>query len=207
MKPEDFGITNYKIDSSGKLEAFGDVDLSNKNLTEIPFSFGMVHGSFKCTHNKLVSLKGSPIEVLGEFDATFNKINSLKYSPKIVKMNFSVRANNLKTLEDGPEYVLNYQVTKNDLESLKGICEVQEFLCVSGNPHLKVVDGDIRFRENYGLFMMANTNIFKFPQGFKNETNILTEFGYFKTVKDFERDVRIIEKKVKLKIVGVENEI
>ena len=36
------------------------VDLSHKNLTEIPIKFNIVQGSFYCQFNKLTSLKNSP---------------------------------------------------------------------------------------------------------------------------------------------------
>jgi len=99
MKPEDFGITNYKFIPDGTLDVFQDVNLSRKNLTKLPFKFGKIDGYFLCYFNKLTSLKGAPEIVMGNFDCSYNKLKSIKYAPKVVNGNFNLTWNKLKSLE------------------------------------------------------------------------------------------------------------
>ena len=63
-RPEDYGIKNYSW--RGKLlDVTGDVDLSNINLSKLPFKFGKVSGGFYCSSNQLETLEGAPKEVGG----------------------------------------------------------------------------------------------------------------------------------------------
>ena len=63
MKPEDFGITKYKILSSGKLEIDQNVDMRNKELTDFPFDVEIIHGKLDLSENKITSLKNIPLKV------------------------------------------------------------------------------------------------------------------------------------------------
>ena len=56
-------VTNYTIHESGVVDVDGDVNISNKNLTEIPVQFGEVWGNFNCSENNLTSLEGMPLMV------------------------------------------------------------------------------------------------------------------------------------------------
>lgn len=109
MKPEDFGITNYHwVD--GFLNVEGNVDLKNKNLTEIPFKFGAIDGYFSCASNQLTNLKNSPHTITKDFNCCLNQIASL---------------------EDGPCHVGgNYDCSYNQLSSIKGIpCNLNILRC------------------------------------------------------------------------------
>ena len=66
-KLKEYKIENYTINDDGSIDVDGDVYLSNKNLTEIPFNFNKVTGDFDCSDNELTSLKGSPKEVGGNY--------------------------------------------------------------------------------------------------------------------------------------------
>jgi len=99
MKPEDFGIYEYKFNSDGTLDVFQNVNLQHKHLTELPFKFGKVDGIFNCNGNNLKSLKGAPKVVNGNFYCSDNKLTSLKGAPKVVYGYFSCRNNNLTSLE------------------------------------------------------------------------------------------------------------
>ena len=67
----------------------GDLDLSNKGLTELPdLSEVVVNGDFSCANNKLTSLKGAPKEVGGDFSCAHNQLTSLEGAPKEVGGDF-----------------------------------------------------------------------------------------------------------------------
>ena len=78
VKPEDFGIMNYKFRPDGTLDVFKNVNLEQKNLTELPFKFGKVDGDFWCQNNNLKSLKGCPKIINGDFYCYHNNLKSLK---------------------------------------------------------------------------------------------------------------------------------
>ena len=55
-----WGIEYYK-QKDGLLVVPGNLNISNRDLTELPdFSTVVVKGNFSCLHNKLTSLKGAP---------------------------------------------------------------------------------------------------------------------------------------------------
>ena len=60
-----YGIKYWKLNSEGKVDVDGSVDIGNMNLTEIPVKFGIVSGNFWCFNNQLTSLKNAPTSVGG----------------------------------------------------------------------------------------------------------------------------------------------
>lgn len=81
--PKDFNITDYCWDDRGFLNVFGNVDLFENRLVEIPFNFGMVKGSFNIGYNRLTTLKGSPQVLKGSFDCHLNEqLKTLNFFPK-----------------------------------------------------------------------------------------------------------------------------
>ena len=57
----------------------GDVNLSYKELTELPdLSKVTVKGDFWCNNNQLTSLTGAPQEVGGDFKCSYNKLTTLQ---------------------------------------------------------------------------------------------------------------------------------
>ena len=115
-RPEDYGITNYKW--RGKLlDVDGYVNLSNKNLSKLPFKFGKVSGSFYCRWNQLKTLEGAPKTVGGDFDCRWNQLKTLEGAPKEVGGSFSCYRNQLKTLEGAPKIVKGDIVVDDNLES------------------------------------------------------------------------------------------
>ncbi len=46
-----FGIRKYKINEDGTIDVDGDVDLSGKELTELPLKFRNITGDFYCYKN------------------------------------------------------------------------------------------------------------------------------------------------------------
>jgi len=98
VKPEDFGITNYKFRPDGTLDVFEDVNLLGMLLDKLPFNFGKIEGDFLCSYNNLTSLKGAPNEIYGGFDCGNNNLKDLKYSPKIITSYFCCWYNKLESL-------------------------------------------------------------------------------------------------------------
>ncbi len=84
----------------------GDVDLSEKGLTELPdLSKVTVTGYFDCSHNALTSLQGAPKMVGGNFVCRINKLVTLQGAPEVVGGHFFCSPNPLKTLEGAPRQV------------------------------------------------------------------------------------------------------
>ena len=95
----------YTINDDGSIDVDGEVDLSRKKLTKIPFNFGKVSGNFYCHTNQLTLLKGVLNTVGGCFDCTDNKLTSLEGVPNTVGGGFYCYYNQLTTLEYAPNNV------------------------------------------------------------------------------------------------------
>lgn len=92
---EKYDIKNYTINDDGSIDVAGDVDLSFKNLTELPLRFNKVTGNFHCGYNNLTSLKGSPRWIGGNFTCNYNQLTNLEFSPDYVGGGFSCKLNKL----------------------------------------------------------------------------------------------------------------
>ena len=90
-----YKITNYTINSDGSIDVNGDVDLSEKGLTELPLVFNRVNGYFNCSYNKLTTLEGCPKWIGGWFSCHDNQLTSLEFSPDYVGGYFSCIWNKL----------------------------------------------------------------------------------------------------------------
>ncbi len=135
----------------------GDLDLSNRGLTELPdLSKVKVKGSLNLSgneltsiegllpevgkdinlnNNKLTSLNGMPDKVNGYFSCSGNKLTTLEGGPKKVNGGFDCRDNQLTTLEGGPEKVgESYICAGNMLSNLKGApSEIKATFACYGN--------------------------------------------------------------------------
>ncbi len=100
----------------------GDLDLSNRGLTELPdLSKVKVKGNLLLSGNELTSIDGVLPEVGGNIDLRNNKLTSLKGMPEVVKGNFSCEGNLLTTLEGGPREVKGaFDCRGNRLTTLEG---------------------------------------------------------------------------------------
>lgn len=106
---------------NGRLDVSGDVGLSNRGLTKLPFKFGKVGGHFFCRYNKLVSLEGAPLEVGGSFICSKNELKSLEHAPLKVGGNCYFSGNKLTSLKGAPlEVGGNFSCRNNCLTSLEG---------------------------------------------------------------------------------------
>jgi len=130
-----FNIKKY-INEDYTIDAHGDVDFLNEKLTKIPLKFNNVAGYFRCSHNKLTTLEGSPKEVGGNFYCNNNQLTTLEGGPKEVGRDFSCSNNQLTTLEGGPEFVGgDFSCSYNKLTNLEGGPEFvgRDFYCYN-NP-------------------------------------------------------------------------
>ena len=93
---EEMGIKRYTINDKGEIDVDGYVDLSRRDLKELPYKFGKITGPegvftmYKCKN--LISLKNCPDEVSRYFDIDCcSKLDSLEGCPKKVERNFYCR--------------------------------------------------------------------------------------------------------------------
>ncbi len=128
-----WGIKNYSIrniiDSYGHITQVVDVDgkvgLYSRDLTELPFQFGHVNGTFDCGYNYLTSLKGAPTVVKGDFECGHNKLTSLEYAPKKVGGTFDCQANPLESLKHLP-LVINGNLNFVNCQFIKDLSPISE---------------------------------------------------------------------------------
>jgi hypothetical protein len=135
----------------------GNVDLSCKNLTELPdLSEVVVKGYFSCSNNQLTSLEGAPKEVGGSFWCYGNILTSLKGAPKEVGVNFDCHVNRLTSLDGAPQTVGgSFNCSHNQLTSLEGApeevgggfdCNRNQLTSLNGAP--QKIDGHFNCEHN-----------------------------------------------------------
>ena len=61
---DEMGVKDYTINKNLIVDVEGDVNLSYKNLKELPVQFGKVKGNFFCSNNQLKSLKGAQTDYI-----------------------------------------------------------------------------------------------------------------------------------------------
>lgn len=123
------GVQYDVFDLMPHFVVYGDLDLSNMGLTQLP-DLHTIHvlGNFYCDHNMLTTLDNSPATVERGFFADNNRLTSLHGCTPKIPMLFSVHHNLLQTLEDGPTYTGGYICSDNLLKSLCGIAQ-NEMIC------------------------------------------------------------------------------
>jgi len=93
-------VNNYIINDDGTIDVKDNVCLCHKSLTSIPVQFGVVHGDFDCSFNRLKTLKGSPKFVKGNFNCSNNLLVSLYGAPQYVEGSFYCHDNQLTSLNN-----------------------------------------------------------------------------------------------------------
>jgi hypothetical protein len=140
-KCKKYGIKDYKMNSDGSIDVYGDVRLDSLVLSKLPLKFQNVTGFFNCSYNQLTTLIGAPESVGGDFYCVNNKLTTLEGGPKSVGVTFNCNSNQLTTLSGAPEsvgggFLCNY----NQLTTLEGAPEsVDAFYCV--NNKLTTLEG------------------------------------------------------------------
>jgi hypothetical protein len=119
------------------VDVYKSVDLSNKQLTELPefIQFRKISGSFNISHNNLTTLEGCPHRVKGSFYCNHNNLESLEFGPIQVEGSYVAHNNNLKSLEYLPEKLNSFSCSNNSLKNLKYIPEY--------------INGDLHCHNNY----------------------------------------------------------
>jgi hypothetical protein len=155
---EKWGIINYTINEDGSIDVDGNVDLTNKVLTDIPLKFRSVSGYFSCGYNKLTSLEGAPISVGCYFDCSDNKLTNLEGAPKEIGSDFDCSNNELTNLEGAPDNVGGcFYCDYNELTNLEGAPDKvgSSFYC--GNNELTSLEGSPK--EIGGYFSCFNNKL------------------------------------------------
>lgn len=81
-----------------------NIDISCKDLTELPSFLKILDGYFWCGDNLLTSLKGCPIIIHGSFDCSHNILTNLLEAPKIVFRRSWYNSNHLLSSDYIPFY-------------------------------------------------------------------------------------------------------
>jgi hypothetical protein len=121
------------------LDSDGDINLYNKNLTELPCIFPEIMNTNVYFHNNnLTSLEGCPQHINGYFDAKFNLLTSLKDGPKYVRGGYIVSHNEITSMEGLPSIINgDLYIQYNELESLDYLPkEIKGNLYIYGNDKL-----------------------------------------------------------------------
>ena len=109
-------ITNYQLTKDLEIDVNDEVDLSDKNLTNLPeyIQFNKIKGLFRISRNSLTSLRGCPVYVNGLFDCADNKLTSLEYAPKEIHVTLFCSGNPLK-IQEIYKYVFDTKFTTQNI--------------------------------------------------------------------------------------------
>lgn len=123
---ERYNIKNYTINKDLSVDVDGNVNISFRGLTKIPFKFGKVTGYFDCSDNKLSSLEGCPYFVGGDFECSRNRLRTLVGSPEEAGGSFNCVENKIVTLEGlSAEIGGNLYCESNRLSSLDTVSNIK----------------------------------------------------------------------------------
>ncbi len=144
-------IYNYTINDDGSIDVDGNVDLSNRDLTELPLTFGRVTSHFNCSYNKLTTLKGSPKYVGYNFYCDNNELTSLEFGPEEVKGDFLCQKNKIMDLY-GMETDLdgNFYCADNPIGSILTMMD-KEFIHLFKS--FKIVNGNTIHTKRFKYLM------------------------------------------------------
>ena len=157
-----YNITNYTINEDDSIDVDGNVNISNRDLIELPIKFKYVHGDFLCSFNRFSSLLGFPEYVGGDFDCMSNELTTLEGCPSEIRGNFSCNNNKLTSLQHFP-YIIgnNIDISFNNLTSFDNYLPTEingDFEC--SNNRLSNLKGS---PESIGsLLNIENNNITSF---------------------------------------------
>lgn len=101
----DLNIQHFKIHDNLVVDIHESISLQEMELTELPFSFGLVAGYFDCSANNLTTLKGCPYLIDGFFDCSNNNLTSLEYGPKEVGSFYNCYNNKITELSHLPRVI------------------------------------------------------------------------------------------------------
>jgi len=122
---------NWKLNSKGKVDVKGSVNMNSMDLTEIPVKFGRVEGWVDCAGNKLTTLKNCPDYVREDINFSNNKLTTLEYCPDYIGEDMNFSNNNITTLEYFPKTIngeLHCTMDNNPLHNYFKSIKEEDFL-------------------------------------------------------------------------------
>ncbi len=111
-----YNIENYTINPDGSIDVVGNIDLSERNLKNIPLKFNKISGNFDCSINKLTTLEGCPKYVGGTFRCSHNKLTSLKGSPIIIEHDFYLSNNPISIIDSSIEVKITIRMSGTNFD-------------------------------------------------------------------------------------------
>lgn len=127
-----YNISDYTIYSDDSIDVNHTVNISNRNLYEMPIKFNNVRGNFYCAQNNLKTLERGPSNCEGSYWCDDNNLENLKGAPRTIYEDFRCRDNDLTSLEGSPRLVYGeFNCSSNrNLATFKGAPKnVNKFIC------------------------------------------------------------------------------
>lgn len=133
---------DYSINNDGSVDVYGNVNISDRGLENIPIVYSYVQGNFVCSNNKIASLKGAPQKVDGDFICRKNRLTDLQGGPEIVHGNYECSDNDITNLLGAPKRIDKlFSCRNNKLTHLKNLPSF--------------IAGDVDLSKNSGDFTTA----------------------------------------------------
>ena len=98
-------VYNYVINEDLTVDVNSRVDLSFKDLKDVPIKFNKIEGDFNCGWNNLTNLQGCPKVVNGYFYCNKNKLTNLLGCPEVIHGEFNCSENKLSNFEYFPKEI------------------------------------------------------------------------------------------------------
>lgn len=112
-------IEGYTINEDLTVDVNRDVNISNKNLTEIPIKFNVINGNFDCSKNMLSTMKNFPCKINGSLYANQNLLENCKGCP-LVSEDLFIYDNKITNLKGCPQEIMgDFDCSENNLDSLR----------------------------------------------------------------------------------------
>jgi hypothetical protein len=196
----DLNIFNYEINDDTSVDVNNNVSIDSDmiKITKFPLKFNNIYGYFSCCHNKLKTLKGSPIKVGSYFQCFWNNITSIIDGPKEVGWDYSCGSNNLLSLVGSPKYITGkFECYDNKLTTLEGApieissnfsCSYNKLTTLEGAP--QKIGGHLICRDNklislegcplmeMGIIECNNNPIFQIYKLFLTHESYLESLDY-----------------------------
>lgn len=107
-------VRKFKINKDSSVDVYGDIDISNWKLFELPFKFNTVEGDFISFNNSFINLENFPKHVMGNFNVRRNCLNDLYGGPTYVGENYDCSDNFINSLEHMPKRIFgNLDISNN----------------------------------------------------------------------------------------------
>lgn len=96
---ESIQISKYEIHTDLSVSVYGDVNISQMKLRELPINFNNIYGDFNCSYNFLSTLKGCPNFIEGDFNCNRNDLLIIDYVPQKITGNVYFLINNINRFD------------------------------------------------------------------------------------------------------------